>query len=130
MKKKPEWKLTKPLYLTKKDKRYNKHLKQLKTRGFSDSETWSLYSNIAMFILPRLIRFRKIVSTHAYGGYPLGLTDQKWDDMLGEMIFAFDWSITSDEKSIKMTDEEVASAWERYKKGMQLFGEWFRGLWW
>jgi hypothetical protein len=130
MKKNPEWKLKAPLYLTKKDKRYNKHLKQLKTRGFSDSETWSLYSNIAMFILPRLIQFRKIVRTHAYGGYPLGLTEQTWNDMLGEMIFAFDWSITSDEKSAKMTDEEVTAAWERYKKGMQLFGEWFRGLWW
>lgn len=125
MKKNPEWKLKAPLYLTKKDNRYNKHLKQLKTRGFSDSETWSLYSNVAMFILPRLIRFRKIC-----GGYPMGLTTQTWDDMLGEMIFAFDWSITCDEKSFKMTKEEINTAWERYKKGMQLFGEWFQGLWW
>ncbi len=54
------WSLKKPMYIDKTDKRYNKHMKQLKTVGFSDSETWSLHSTIAMFVLPRLIRFKEV----------------------------------------------------------------------
>lgn len=119
------WSLKAPMYIDKKDKRYAKNAKQLKNRGFSDTETWSLYSPIAEFILPRLIRFRKITRS-----YPMGLTEEKWDAMLGEMIFAFDWALTSDEKSVKMTKDEELSAYKRYDAGMDLFAKWFRGLWW
>lgn len=121
----PQWKLKAPLYITKKDKRYAKNVKQLKEWGFSDTETWSLYSPIAQFILPRLKRFKQIARC-----YPAGLTSEKWDAMLGEMIFAFDWALTSDEQSMKMTKEEVDAAWKRYEAGMDLFAKWFRDLWW
>jgi hypothetical protein len=121
---KSKWKLSSPLYITKKDKRYAKNVKQLKEWGFSDTETWSLYSPIAQFILPRLKRFKQIVRS-----YPAGLTPEKWDAMLGEMIFALDWSLTSDEKSMKMTPEESTANWKRYEVGMELFAKWFRDLW-
>ena len=42
------------------NKRYWKFLWQRWTRGFDDSETWSLYDTIARFILPRLKRFKEI----------------------------------------------------------------------
>jgi hypothetical protein len=119
------WSLKAPLYITKKDKRYTKNAKQLKEWGFSDTETWSLYSPIAQFILPRLIRFREITCC-----YPAGLTPEKWDFMLGEMIFAFDWALTSDERSVKMTKDEELNTWKRYEAGMDLFAKWFRDLWW
>lgn len=122
---KSNWKLKAPLYITKKDKRYAKNAKQLKEWGFSDTETWSLYSPIAQFILPRLKRFKKIARC-----YPAGLTSEKWDVILGEMIFAFDWALTSDEQSMKMKKEEVDAAWKRYEAGMDLFAKWFRDLWW
>lgn len=121
----PQWKLKAPLYITKKDKRYAKHAKQLKERGFSDTETWSLYSPIAQFILPRLKRFKEIARC-----YPAGLTPEKWDAILAEIIFALDWSLTSDEKSMEMKKEEVDTAWKRYDEGMLLFAKWFRDLWW
>lgn len=122
---KSRWSLKAPLYITKKDKRYAKNVKQLKDWGFSDTETWSLYSPIAQFILPRLIRFREIT-----GCYPAGLTPERWDAILAEMIFALDWSLTSDEKSMKMTGDDVNAAWKRYNEGMSLFAKWFRDLWW
>lgn len=122
---KSKWKLKTPLYITKKDKRYSKNAKQLKEWGFSDTETWSLYSPIAQFILPRLIRFREITTC-----YPAVLTPEKWDAILGEMIFALDWSLTSDEQSMKMKKEEANAAWKRYEAGMDLFAKWFRDLWW
>lgn len=122
---KSQWKLKSPLYITKKDKRYSKNAKQLKELGFSDTETWSLYSPIAQFILPRLIRFQKITIS-----FPLGLTAAEWDNILSDMIFAFDWALTSDEKEVKMKEDDVKNAWKRYEKGMTLFAKWFRGLWW
>lgn len=41
-------------------KRFWKFLWQRWTRGFDDSETWSLDSTISYFILPRLKRFKEI----------------------------------------------------------------------
>lgn len=121
-----KWKLTKPLYLNPKDERYAKHRQQLKDRGFADSETWSLDSVICEFILPRLIRFREI-----HNGYPMGLTDDKWNDILDKMIFAFDWSLNcEEEKYIGLSKSDQKVNWDRYKDGMQLFTEYFRHLWW
>lgn len=121
-----DWSLKKPLYLKKNDKRYKLHAKQLKERGFSDAETWSLYCPIAQFILPRLIRFREIGN-----GYPMGLTPEKWDAILDEMIFAFDWILNYEEDKYEgLTDEQKDSNWKRYEAGMQLFVKWFRDLWW
>jgi hypothetical protein len=84
-----KWSVKKPLYITKKDKRYAKHLKQLKERGFSDTETWSLYSVLSDFILPRLKRFKEVTN-----GFPStgDMTMEKWYEILDKMIFAFEWS--------------------------------------
>ena len=57
-----KYKLSRPMYITPADKRYDKNKKQLKQKGFSDSETWSLYNSIAEFIIPRLIRFKALSS--------------------------------------------------------------------
>ncbi len=124
---KSKWSLKKPLFLEKSDKRYARHVKQLKKNGFSDSETWCLDSVICQFILPRLIRFKEVNI-----GFPGGdVTAQQWDDMLDEMIFAFDWSLNNEEPKYEgLTDKEKNANWERYQKGMDLFAKWFRHLWW
>ena len=88
------WSLKKPLYLKKTDKRYARHLKQLKTNGFSDAETWGLDSVIAEFILPRLIRFRELHIDFP-GGWE-DVTFEKWNSMLDEMIFAFEHMVSDD----------------------------------
>lgn len=120
------WTLKKPLYLKKNDTRYNRHMKQLKKLGYSDSETWSLFSPICQFILPRLKRFKEIAIAH-----PGGITMEEWIEILEKMIFAFEWAITEDEEENYSLPEEVKAAnWEKYEEGMTLFGKWFRGLWW
>ena len=123
------WSLKKPLYLKKTDKRYARHLKQLKTNGFSDAETWGLDSVIAEFILPRLIRFRELHIDFP-GGWE-DVTFEKWNSMLDEMIFAFDWTIHhEDRKYDNLTDEQKTENWKKYTHGMELFAKWFRDLWW
>ena len=121
-----DWRLKKPMYIKKYDDRYTRSVEQLKKFGFSDTETWGLDSVICMFILPRLIRFREIGA-----GYPGGLTAEKWDAILGQMIFAFDWSLNFEEEKYKgLTDKEKKDNWLRYQVGMDQFAKWFRDLWW
>lgn len=120
------WSLKKPLYLKKTDKRYARYVKQLKTNGFSDTETWGLDSVIAEFILPRLIRFKQVTN-----GYPYEHTEETWNACLDEMIFAFDWTLhCEDDKFDSLSEKEKTKNWKRFSKGMQLFAKHFRNLWW
>ena len=121
-----KWSLKKPLYLEKTDKRYRRHIKQLKLNGFTDSETWGLDSVIAEFILPRLIRFKELNI-----GFPDVFTFDSWNDVIDKMIFAFDWSLNcDDEKYDNLSKEEQEINWKKYEEGMQLFAKYFRHLWW
>ena len=69
--------------------KFNKHryryFYQQIIRGWSDDETWSLFVPLSEYILPRLIRFREIRK-----GNPCDITDEKWDTIIGKMIFAFE----------------------------------------
>ncbi len=114
--KKCQWSRRTPLYVKKGDKRYAKYCKQLKDRGFADDETWSLYTVITDFVLPRLKRFREIPF-----GFPGNLTEKEWDDILDDMIFAFEYH-KKDEIGLKKD-------WIRCKRGMRLFGQYFGHLW-
>lgn len=59
------------------------------------------------------------------------MTAEKWDAMLDEMIFAFNWSLhCEDDKYDKLTADQQAANWKRYEEGMILFAKWFRHLWW
>jgi hypothetical protein len=123
-----KWSLKEPLFLDKKDDRYESQLKQLKERGFSDTETWSLFTVIAEFVLPRLERFKEIK-----GGYPSDLTERKWNIILNKMIFAFEWAIMDGEMTkeyMDLSDKERKANWKKYDEGMDLFAEWFMALWW
>ena len=119
-----QWSLKKPLYLKKSDKRYDKMFKQLKKHGFCDSETWCLFSVISQFILPRLKKFKEITN-----GYPSELSVEKWESILDDMIFAFDWASRADECEIR-NSKKTKDSWSRYNKGMKLFGKYFMDLWW
>jgi len=123
-----KWALRKPYLVDKKDKRYKKYVRYLKKTGVSFDETWSLDFAISEFILPRLKLFKEI-----HGGYPMGLTDEKWNGILDKMIFAFEWNMKETNMTdgyMEMSDEEKKEAWEKYREGMDLFREYFRDLWW
>jgi len=120
---KSKWSLKKPLFIKKSDKRYKKYVKQLKRDGFCDCETWCLSGAIAEFILPRLKRF-KVVNN----GFPGGLTEEKWDEIIDKMIFAFDYALTYEDALLNDDDSKIA--FEKHQEGMKLFSEYFFDLWW
>lgn len=99
------------------DQRWQEFVEQRLTRGFDDSETWSLFTTISKFILPRLKRFREICT-----GCPVMLTEEKWYKILGEMIKGFEL-FTSD-KFLDSAEEKIA------KRALWLFYKHFEDLWW
>lgn len=102
------------LYLVKRRLRY---WWQRLTRGFDDSETWSLSGTIAVFALPRLKRLRELHSCH-----PTNMTMEEWDATLDDMIYAMDICAA----------EDVGGDcdWDRVQRGLDAFGSKFRELWW
>jgi len=92
---------------------------QRQTRGWDDSETWSLDTTIARFVYPRIKRFRELKA-----GYPMGLTPERWDDILGKIEQAF--GIMSIKQGWEMTINESKAV----DLGLRLFGKYFRDLWW
>jgi len=121
-----KWSVKKPLYIDKSDKRYKRHEEHLKEFGFSKTETWSLYSVIAEFILPRLKSFRDVTIAH-----PIDKTEKEWSGVLDKMIFAFEWSLEYDKCNVlDMKEEKLKENWERHEEGMELFRERFMDLWW
>lgn len=98
-----------------------KLLYQRLTRGFDDSSTWSLDIHLAGLILPRLKRFKEL-NTHAY---PNGLTPEEWSEILGKMIYSFEFTVSDDKMFGKFNEEE----YEKCKEGLRLFGQYFHSLW-
>lgn len=95
--------------LNKKDKRVKKYQKQLKERGFDDTEMWSLDIVIANFVLPRLKHFRKQICA------------TEWRDKLDNAIYAFEL-IASD--SLYDFSES-----KKVEKGLKDFATIFGDLW-
>jgi hypothetical protein len=123
--KKSTWKMSRPKHLKPSDKRYNKYRKQLKANGFCDTELWNLNSTIAEFILPRLYRYR-----NHHMGYPGCLkSDEEWISILDDMIFAFLWSLECEDWPQKLNKTQEKKHWQRFNKGMRVFGKYFMTMW-
>ena len=103
-------------------KRAPEFAEQRRTRGFDDSELWSLDSTIAAFILPRLRRFKEIAH-----GHPGQITPEEWDGILDKMILAFERVAGQFELGATRDQERQYS--EEIEEGMKLFAEWFSSLW-
>ena len=104
----------------KTDNREPDYVKQRQLRCFDDSETWSLTDTICHFILPRLQRFKEINAST-----PGQLTEQEWNAILDKMIVAF--QLTCKDKGSRIWSEEES---KQIDEGLDLFREWFMGLWW
>ena len=57
-------------------------------RGWSDEDTWSLYSTTARFLAPRLKKFKVLINKSEYGGHPMDITGEEWNNILDKIIFA------------------------------------------
>lgn len=97
------------------DERWEKFEEQRLERGFDDSELWELYMTITKFILPRLILFKK-----KHYSEPSGMVFEQWNDILDEMIEAF-------ELIEKGECEDVEK--KKIEKGLRTFAKYFTKLW-
>ena len=106
-------------------------------------DTWSMDHTLAEIILPMLIQLKD--TQH---GYPNDLTEQEWNAILDEMIWAFEQKCRDDWESEYYKFEEGAGdgfpggyklVWEnpegrkkhqeRMTNGFRLFGKYYENLW-
>ena len=106
-------------------------------------DTWSMDHTLAMIIHPMLVQLK--ATQH---GHPSNLTEQEWDQILDEMIWAFEqkcrdhWEddyygdYDEDQKngpmvgSFKWIDHEgLKTHQERMSNGFRLFGKYYENLW-
>lgn len=101
---------------------YFKNIKrfiQRRTRGWDDSETWSLDASLAKLILPRLRRFQEVTA-----GHPSDVTEAEWNETLNKMIDAF--AFIGTDEYYDRSDEQDALV----QAGLKLFAENYTRLWW
>ena len=105
-------------------------------------DTWSMDSTLSMIIHPMLVQLKE--TTH---GYPNELTEERWNEILDEMIWAFDqknkdeWEDQFYGPYIENPDKPLGGHFEwidrkginahhdRMTAGFRLFGEYFENLW-
>ena len=102
--------------------------KQKTSIRIDNYDTWSMDHTLAPIILPMLVQLKE--TTH---GHPADLTEQEWDDILDEMIWAFEQKCRDDwmeDYDYNKWDQEGANAHqERMTNGFRLFGTYFENLW-
>jgi len=111
-------------------------------------DTWSMDHTLALIIHPMLVQLK--ATKH---GYPADLTEQEWDEILDEMIWAFeqkcrdDWESDYYEHHVLSPDEKnydgffggsklvckdpkgLKAHQERMSNGFRLFGKYYENLW-
>lgn len=119
--------------------------------GVADSECWSLDYTLSRYILPRLKHFKKMKRYT----YPDGITPERWEEILDEMIWAFEFMLDED-KFIKFPETGIdfkdpnsfnrektpqqKQDWQRYldestklhyrkNQALLLFAKYYEALW-
>lgn len=129
------------VFLKGDDSRYKRFRQIKENTGVSPDETWSLNTQIAIFIVPRLKLYKKEVK--ALGAHPGCLTSNKeWIKVLDKIIFSFESYINSDDeipnKYLKkysydeINQRQLAEEhyWKDIQSGFELFAKYFGALWW
>jgi hypothetical protein len=80
-------------------------------------DTWSMDCTLAMIIHPMLVQLK--ATQH---GHPASLTEQEWNEILDEMIWAFGHK----SKEMDAGDNETQ---ERLTNAFMLFGKYYENLW-
>lgn len=104
-------------------------------------DTWNMDNTLALIIHPMLIQLRN--TTH---GYPNHLTEERWNEILDEMIWAFeqkniDWEDQYYGPMIDNPDNILGKDFEwvdhdglkahhkRMSDAFKMFGEYYESLW-
>lgn len=104
-------------YMEKGDKTWNESKRQRLTRGFDDSETWSLDATIAKFIVPRLERFIEIYKDFV-------------DDSENHYVPKMEQALKSFKMYVNDTDLYNKENYNEMMEGIRAFAEIFPELWW
>lgn len=101
------------------NKREGEYMNQRKSRGFDDSEVWSLDCTICRFIAPRL----KVLIELKHG-IPNEFFDKpdEWDSILNKMLYAFE----NYDVNYNLPDKDNA---DKITEGLDLFRKYFTSLW-
>jgi len=98
-------------------------------------DTWSMDCTLAMIIHPMLVQLK--ATTH---GYPSSLTEERWNEILDEMIWAFGHKAKEMDAGDMCADkcsnfgDPVCKACleetqERLTNAFTLFGKYYESLW-
>lgn len=99
--------------ISRTDKRQKVWTKQRATRGFDDTELWSLYYSISLFLVPRLREFANRTIS-----YPHGITYEQWRGIVNEMAEGF----AEVQKDTGVDHKKLINA-------LSLFKKYFNDLW-
>lgn len=100
--------------------RKKRHLKQYEKQGWCDAETWSLDQQFAIWITPRLKRFKKLTVCT-----PMDLTVKQWHSILQEMIDGFEFMASDDYYDWGLIENHKIA-----NKAIELFAKYVKDLWW
>ena len=105
-----------------------KHLWQRITRGWDDSETWSLDYTTSKWILPRIKRLKEINFGHPSS---LGSTEE-WNEVLDKMILAFNINLEQwdDDENFPANLRDPILRRKTMQEGLDLFAKYYNDLWW
>lgn len=113
--------------MKKDDDRYSKWKKQRTTMGFDDTETWSLYTTIIRFTLPRLKYFRK---HHAINVTPNAYSVDDRSDMTDHDKWIHDLDILIAGLELWDDDGSCELSSDDRNKILELFIRMLPYLWW
>jgi hypothetical protein len=115
-------------------KGYLRRFWQRRTKGWDESDVWSLDYTISKFALPRLKLLKE--KTH---GYPCELNNmEEWYAILDKIIFSMDYIANerewkyypSEENGIEEGDySKLKEVEAKVQEGLDLFGKYYRNLW-
>ncbi len=92
-----------------------KHWWQRRTRGWDESEIWSLDITLSAWLWPRL----ELLRDHEHG-YPWALDEETWFAILDKLAQTFRFIAE---------DEDNPARWAYIEEGLDLFREFFHDLW-
>jgi len=125
-------------------------------RGYDDLDKWNAAWYIARKAIPVLTAMRNsfhgtslkwhiedrhgvielLTTDEVYAGCkepgykgPAAFTENEWSAILDDIIFAFQWQISSDDYNKPMTDVQIKQGEARQKRGLQLFAIYYKSLW-
>ena len=94
-------------------------------KGYNDFDLWNLSYHLAEIILKRLEEFKKMKRV----GFPCKISEEKWEEILDEMIEGFRCQVVERDGDLCSTLEEQVQLQKKVDRGLKLFSKYFQDLW-